>query len=132
MISWLNGSRGVGKMTTGDQSATRTALIARLVTEPRLAADLSPRLSAFGWDSDELVTLTRSHIVDVLTAYAAGDLLASEVEQWANAVESRDDVGFDHDHEDAVREAIFQLANPLLEGRLTRASARDLAAKLAA
>jgi hypothetical protein len=35
-----------------------------------------------------------------------------DLERWANAIEGRDDIGLDTDAADALKEAIFELANP--------------------
>lgn len=53
----------------------------------------------------------------VLRRWQSGVLTDEEVEEWANLVEVRDDL--DHDPADpAVADAIFDLANPVLQGAL--------------
>ena len=80
-------------------------------------------LRGFSWDSDEeLLQLEASHLIQVLRGYVDGAASAEEVEAWANAIEGREDIGY----QGKVLEAVHVLANPVLEGELTR----DLASKL--
>jgi len=91
----------------------------------------SQDLSAYPWDVEEaLVTLTRSHIIAMLDRYLAGEVSAGGIEDWANAIEGRDDIEFHEPYEKAILEAIHELANPLLTVPLTEASAIVLRAKL--
>ena len=71
----------------------------------------------FDWDGTPLAILKREHVVDILKRWQTGDLTNEEVEGWAQLVEVRDDL--DHDPADpAVFEAVFDLANPFLQGPL--------------
>ena len=72
----------------------------------------------FDWDGPPLVTLRREHLIAVLSRWQRGELTEEDVEDWANLVELRDDL--DHDPTDPiVAEAVFDLANPVLQGPLT-------------
>lgn len=71
----------------------------------------------FDWDRAALVVLTREHVAGVLCRWLAGELTETEVEDWANLVEGRDDLDLDP-ADPAVADAIFDLANPLLQGEL--------------
>ncbi len=51
--------------------------------------------------------------------FLKGKLNAAQIEEWANALECRGDVGFLPEKQSAIREAIFQLANPLLNKPIT-------------
>jgi len=83
-------------------------------------------LQRFPWDSDELVTLTPEHISRVLRRFLAGELTARDVEHWANAIESRDDIAMS----EFVMEVLFDLANPLLHGEFNDARAKLEIARL--
>lgn len=85
-------------------------------------------LSAHGWDSEEkLVSLTRGHISSTLHRYMAGELSEHDVEEWANAFEVREDVVFGVcEREQDVFDAVYILANPDLEGRLTPERAKNI------
>ena len=72
----------------------------------------------FDWDGLPLATLERDHVLEVLTRWLRGELAVEAVEDWANLVEVRDDLS--HDPADpAVADAIFDLANPVLQGPLS-------------
>jgi hypothetical protein len=86
-------------------------------------------LAVFGWDSDEeLIALEPAHALSVLSRFLASELSATEVEDWANAIECREDIGLTQ--EAPITDALFELANPLITRPLTRQSATDLVAKL--
>jgi hypothetical protein len=52
-----------------------------------------------------------------------GEVQDADVEEWANMVEGRDDVDF----EPMTNAAIFDLANPVLQGPLTEVATALLA-----
>ncbi len=83
-------------------------------------------LNAHGWDRDhELVTLESQHIITVLQRYLSGELSDPCVEDWANAVEGREDVGFESGFEDLLSEIIYKLANPRLTHSLSKNFAKN-------
>jgi hypothetical protein len=89
------------------------------------------RLSQFPWDSDvELQSLTRQDLIRMLDHYLAGSVTGGDVEQWADAIEGRDDVGFEAETHELLRQAIFELANPDITHRLEPERARKLQERL--
>ena len=73
------------------------------------------RLRHFSWDSDaELVTLRGSDLIQILDKYLQGELSSTDVEEWAEALEGRDDIGYESRLSDTLRQIVFELANPLL------------------
>jgi hypothetical protein len=73
------------------------------------------------------VELTSWHIRRILNRFIEGQVTAKEVEDWANLVEGRDDIGFVSEE---MLEAIHWLANPYLEGVVTEASAEEFVDRL--
>jgi hypothetical protein len=103
---------------------SRTSQLKELLHFSRPVADVVSDLSAFGWDSDEeLVTLEAAHISTVLNRFLAGDISAADVEDWANAIECREDIGLFQGS--PVADALDELANPVLTRPLTRGSAAE-------
>jgi hypothetical protein len=82
-------------------------------------------LSDLIWDCDEdLVVFTLSHISSVLNRFLAGELSAEEVHEWCDAIECREDIGFDEWEEALVKKFIYENANPDLFPALDVHSAR--------
>lgn len=103
----------------------RIELVVALVEFSRRIELIAAELQRFPWDSEtELVSLTRQHIQSVLTRYLAGQLTAKAVEDWANAIEGRDDISISADS--TLRRSIFELANPSLSHPLNRDRAQQL------
>ena len=63
------------------------------------------------------------NIASIASRYIAGELSASEVEEWADLIECRDDVGFGSDD---LKETVHRLANQAIDGALTRAMAKAI------
>jgi hypothetical protein len=90
----------------------RAATLEALVKISMPISEAISRLAEFPWDSEsELVLLTPEDFFHVLSSFKRGSLSAAEVEDWANALECRDDVGFATSQ---ARELLHELANPLL------------------
>jgi len=88
---------------------------------------LKSALITIAWDSQEELTQVRpTGIARALTLFLAGTWSSAELEDWANLLESREDIGFDNATEDWTRSALHELANPALEGRLTTTRAQAL------
>jgi hypothetical protein len=90
------------------------------------------RLGHFSWDSDtELVKLTRHDLVRIIDRYLGGSIDGSDVEQWAEAIEGRDDVGYETCVADWLRQVVFELANPDLAVPLGPLRAAELKSEMA-
>lgn len=106
---------------------TRTEILSKLLAYQTPLDELTRLLQQFPWDCDaELVVLTPDHVRHVLQRYLVGELNEQQLEDWANAIESREDIGFLPGYEDALSDAIHQLANPLLTHPITPASVQGL------
>jgi hypothetical protein len=96
----------------------RRAVLTSLIHFNAPLANLRAALTAFDWDSDPIVTLTRQYVVAILHRLEGGEIDAAAVAEWANLLECRDDVLFEIGREGAVSKAIFVLANPEIHGEL--------------
>jgi hypothetical protein len=106
---------------------TRANLLRELVRSPTEVLRLTHALSGYGWDSEvELVQVCREDVLAVLGQYVSGDLSATAVEEWADALEVRDDIGFGTPGDESLRDVIHLLANPELEGALSLEMARHI------
>lgn len=103
---------------------TRTEILKNLIFYSQPLDSTKSLLETFGWNSDEdLVILTADHITRILEQFLNGRIDAQQVEDWANAIEGREDIGFESETHDVVQEVVFELANPLLTQALTPARA---------
>jgi hypothetical protein len=112
---------------------TRRQLVAALVEGMLSPAYVKEALSKFPWDSNqELVKLRAQDIAHMLEGYLGNHRKAQEIEDWANALEGRDDIGFEPGQATTLEAVLHELANPVLEGALTRKSAERMLAQLRA
>ena len=104
----------------------RRAILRRLIEFSAPLDETLAFLRTFPWDSDEeLVTLTADHVAGVLRRYQARDLTARQVEEWADAVEMREDIEFADSPDGRVQDAVNFLADPYLFGQLTPTRAQE-------
>lgn len=98
---------------------TREEAIQSLIAFDRPFDELREGVSSFpfDWAGPPLGTIRRQHLLAVLARWQLGELTAEEVENWANLVEVRDDLDR-APNDPAVADAIFDLANPVLNGEL--------------
>ncbi len=116
-----------------DPTNARWRLLVQLVEEPSRTARVAKDLAQFGWDSEtEMVTFSKDHLGAQLHNFLNGLRTAAELEEWANAIEGRDDIGFMPAQGPLVKAVLHDLANPVLQGPLTRESAERMLARLRA
>ena len=96
----------------------RIRILETLIRGEKSAPDLQILLGRFESDSKPLVTLEVSHIGDMLRRFMSDQISRDDVEQWADLIEVRDDIAFDPTRESEIRQAIHELANPVLFGSL--------------
>jgi hypothetical protein len=104
--------------TRPDFVMSRPAVLSSLIQFDAPVADIKAAIASYSWDDDPIVTLVRRDIVSVLERFASGEIDAVAVEEWANLVECREDIAFEPGYEETIMAAIFDLANPKLQGRL--------------
>ena len=89
-------------------------------------------LSQYPWDADEpLILLSREHVGSILARYLASELTEADLQQWAESLEMRDDVGFENADSRLLGNIVFVLANPEVNGALTPSVARQLIGEIA-
>ena len=105
----------------------RRAILESLLRFDQPLPELEAALASLDEDSAPAATLTRSHIALVVRRFEVGLLEAEAVARWADLIECREDIEFEARHEPAVADALFDLANPDLQGPLAEISADVLA-----
>jgi hypothetical protein len=107
-------------------SDARRSLLEALLMLCRPLAEITAKLNRLGWDSStEIIPLTRSNVVTILQRFLDREITAQEVEDWANAIEGREDLGLEQGHEDVLQQVLFELANPLITRSLNDDVASD-------
>ncbi len=116
-----------------EPTMVRRRILQSLVEMDRSLDSVLGELAGVAWDSEEeLVTLQPAHVIEILIRFQSARLGAEDVERWANAIEGRDDIGFADESRALLKETIFDLANPDLQGALTTEAAARLVERLRA
>ena len=98
------------------QNNHKTSILLDLVHFKNNIDALKNMLSQIGFDSEtELVSMSRDDIVENLQSSLDKKISFLELEEWANLIECREDIGFE---DEKTQEMIFKLANPYLYGKL--------------
>ncbi|WP_149723120.1 hypothetical protein [Campylobacter concisus] len=94
----------------------KTSILLDLVHFKNNIDALKNMLSQIGFDSEtELVSMSRDDIVKILQRSLDKKISFLELEEWANLIECREEIGFT---DEKIQEMIFKLANPYLYGEL--------------
>jgi len=108
-------------------SVGRLELLKMLVEMSRPTTLLLEDLRSYGWDFDgRPFILSSNHVMNVIQRYLKGEIDSCEVEEWANAVEGREDLEYESNHQDELSVVIYELANPYLTEPLTSVRAKAL------
>ena len=98
------------------QNNHKTSILLDLVHFKNNIDALKNMLSQIGFDSEtELGSMSRDDIVEILQSSLDKKISFLELEEWANLIECREDIGFE---DEKTQEMIFKLANPYLYGKL--------------
>ena len=108
---------------------TRRLILQSLLHLDRPIETLTSELAKFAWDdAPDLVTLKRTHVAAILHRFKNGEISSATVEQWSDAIEMRDDINVSGD--ERLMEAIFVLANPVINGKLDHLLADKILASI--
>lgn len=79
---------------------------------------LKKELSQYSWDIEEpLFEIKIEDIVNVLKRCLDNEIDFEILTSWADAIEYRDDLDFTNEE---IKEVIFELANPEINGEITK------------
>ncbi|MCG9881828.1 MAG: hypothetical protein MH472_14630 [Bacteroidia bacterium] len=97
---------------------TRKEILTDLILYRKELGTIQEELSIFAWDCNTpIVILTNTEIKEVFENYLNDNISNEELEDWANAIEMREDIGFDPDK---IKEIIFNIANPILTESISK------------
>jgi hypothetical protein len=110
---------------------SRTTALKNLIALRAPVGEAIQALREFPWDSEqELVQLTSAATLSILHRFIEGELSAADIQEWADALEVRDDVGLEAANEEGLRELIFEIATPELSEPFTVAVAQHWQSRL--
>lgn len=91
---------------------------------------LQNEIHEFPWDSEiPFLIVNKDDLAKTIQKFVLSDTLFLEVENWANLLECRDDVQYEPEE---LKEYIFELANPYLNGEITKERLQEIINKLQA
>ncbi len=106
----------------------RKSLLSRLIKIEGNIFKLNDKLNQLDWDVfTPLLVIKKKHIKDILERTLNNSIDFKTLEEWANMVESRDDLDFENNE---VQEIIIELANPVLYGKLSNIRLLELLEKI--
>ncbi|MFK0687529.1 hypothetical protein ACFX5Q_04855 [Mesorhizobium sp. IMUNJ 23033] len=108
----------------------RDSVLSDLITFGKPIDVLVAIVGDVGWSETPEVVLTTDHILSVLRRFQAGELTAADVEAWADLIECREDIDYQPERDEEILEAIYVLANPVLNGLLDEALTDQVIASL--
>lgn len=100
----------------------RAEVLRELIAYRSDPSPLMQELASFGWDwpaEEPLAVLTRRDLLTVIERFLAGELSAAQLEDWAERLECREDLGFEPGYEGLVDDVFFRLATPCINEPLT-------------
>jgi len=104
----------------------RAVIVQQLVDGAESPAGLLAELKAYPWDSKvALAVLSRRGAVAILDRFLEQMVSVDDVHAWADAIESRDDVGFEPGFEEVLKDLLSDLASPELSEPLSHKKALD-------
>ncbi|WP_156332767.1 MULTISPECIES: hypothetical protein [unclassified Chelatococcus] len=116
-----------------NKSADRISTVRSLVRLSKSLKEIEADLKQFIWDfKGSPYIAMRSDIIGVLEMYDQGRIDRAEIEKWANMIEGREDVEFEAEYREKLLEVVYILANPVLQGELTRERASEMIRSLKA
>ncbi len=85
-----------------------------LTIGPNFKLNIKEKTSALRWDTDEILyTVTIEDLKRAISMFEIGQISESDIEDWANFIENREDINFDTED---TKEIIHDVANPVLTG----------------
>lgn len=96
---------------------TRRELLLELLALKGSIKDLLEKLSVFGYDSEAPEIIVKPSDIEMVLLKCIDGFISTEIlEEWANAIEFRDDIDFENEE---IKEFVFELANPEINGVIT-------------
>jgi hypothetical protein len=96
---------------------TRQSILEDLVNLKGNLDKVQSELSEYPWDVDApILIISKAGFLEILKRGIDKEITYEAIENWADAIECRDDLGFE---DDEMQEIIFELANPSINRKIT-------------
>ena len=90
--------------------------------------ELQAELSQYSWDTQSsIIFITNDDLINVLRRSSENIISFDEIANWVNTIECRDDIGFE---DVRVQDILFELANPEIDGELTKNRLKEMISEL--
>lgn len=91
-------------------------------------SELKIELSQYSWDIEErILIISKQDFSNVLKRGIENEIAFEDIVSWANAIECRDDIGFEVEE---IQEVVFELANPEINGEITKERLSEIITEL--
>ena len=106
----------------------REEILSDLVHLRRSLADIRRDLTKYPWDFEKpMMIISKDDFLRVLKKCRDGQITPEELTNWADAITLRDDIGFETDE---MLEIIFELANPEVNGQISKGRLEEMIKEL--
>jgi hypothetical protein len=96
----------------------RIDILKDLVSYTKDLSALKRELSYYSWDTEKsYLTITKHQLLNVLMKCIDQTITFQNLEDWADAIECRDDLDFENEE---IQEIIFELSSPEINGKITK------------
>ena len=103
----------------------RKEIVTHLIKLDKPLEEISMLLQALSWDSEEEIPLRKRDIKSVLVRYINDSIDIKTLTKWANMIEGREDIRYDESCFKDVKQLVFDLANPDLQGAFNKELAKE-------
>ena len=109
----------------------RSKVLDDLLNLKRPLLEIQKDLAQLEWDSnDKICVFDEKKLANILNEYINNNISEQNLELWANMIECREDIQIDKRQEKLIKHIIFTLANPYLEGEISKLSIEDFLKQL--
>ena len=96
---------------------SRKDILVDLISLKGNVNELKNELSEFSWDVEQpVLIISTNNVAVILKRTIAKEITFKEIEDWAEAIECRDDLGFENDRLQGI---IFELANSAINTQIS-------------
>ena len=109
----------------------RMLILSNLINFDKPLNEIKLELRELEWDyNGKEYVVTIKEVINVINKYKTNKISAFELEEWANLIECREDIKFEEKNFNKLNNIIYTLANPVLEGEISKVRIKKLSSGL--